>query len=84
MKSGETLLEMARRHVQQGECHVLQQRDLVQRLEDTQSSLTDEARALLVNFEAVLRDHKKHLAQIEEEMQSGRRDANGDVLPAPI
>lgn len=72
---------MARRHVCEGEGHILRQRDLIQHLKDTESPLTEEARALLADFQLMLDNHKRHIAQIEEEIQLGRRDAGGDLLP---
>ena len=81
MTARETPLEMVQRHVREGEDHIRRQRDLVEHLEATQSSLTDEARALLTIFNSSQDAHKRHLAQIEEEMQSGGRDAHGNLLP---
>jgi hypothetical protein len=81
MMPGETPLAMVQRHVREGEGHILRQRDLVQHLEATQSPLTEEARTLLAWFNSLQDDHKTHLAQIEEEIRSGRRDADGNVLP---
>lgn len=81
MTPSETPLEMVQRHVREGEDRIRRQRDLVQHLEATQSPLTDEARTLLGTFNSSQDDHKRRLAQIEEEMQLGRRDVDGNLLP---
>lgn len=79
MKPSETLLEMARRHVRESEDHLLHQLVLVQRLEEMGSPLAREARALLARFKSMLSTHKGHPDQIEEEIQSGLRDADGKL-----
>ncbi|WP_376100711.1 hypothetical protein ACE7GA_27180 (plasmid) [Roseomonas sp. CCTCC AB2023176] len=81
MTPSETPLEMVQRHVREGKGQVRRQRDLVQHLEAAQSPLTDEAGKLLAEFASLQGDHERHLAQIEREMQSGRRDADGNLLP---
>ena len=72
---------MVQRHVREGEVHILRQRGLVQRLEGIQSPLTEEAQALLATFKSSQEKHKTHLAEIEEGKQSGRRGADGNLLP---
>jgi hypothetical protein len=72
---------MVQRHVLEGEGHVLRQQALVQHLEAIQSPLMEKALALLVSFESSQDDHRRHLAQIVEEMRLGRRDLGGNLLP---
>jgi len=83
MRPSETLLEMAQRHVRESEDHILRQQNLVQHLEVTRSTPAEEVQALLAGFKSSLDDHKRHLAQIEEEMQSGRRGAVGRLISSP-
>ena len=79
MEPGETLIEMARRHVAQGETHVRSQRDILARL-DRDGLPTDIALELLHEFEGSLEDHRESLARIEREQRSGRRDGAGNLL----
>ncbi len=81
MRFGETLVEMARRHVREGDERIRRQRELAEHLEATQSNLAEEARALLAQFSSTIGESRAHLTRIEEEQRSGRRDANGDILP---
>jgi hypothetical protein len=64
MEAEETELEMVRRHVRQGADHVAHQRTLLARLtaEDLPS---EEAVALLANFEDLQEQHEAHLARVE-------------------
>lgn len=78
MKPGETLIEMARRHVAEGESHVAGQRQLIARLED-RSLPTQEAWALLAQFEQALASHRAHFDQIRREQLAGRRDSAGNL-----
>jgi|ERR1700722_1034376 hypothetical protein len=64
MVEGETLLQMARRHVRDGEAHVARQREILAKLQADHLP-TEMAQKLLVGFEETLQLHKSHLAQIE-------------------
>lgn len=64
MRTGETELEMAQRHVREGEAHVLRQREIVAEL-PADSDLRLMAETLLDELEDVLRQHKAHLARLE-------------------
>ena len=81
MTDNETPLEMVQRHIRQGVEILRHQHDLVQHLEATHSPLADEARVLLSTLDSSQADHKRHLARIELDMQSGRRDADGNLQP---
>jgi hypothetical protein len=61
-------LDMADRHVAQGEGHVTRQRELVRRLHD-QGHPTDAAENLLAEFEAVLLEHVRHRDQIAADLR---------------
>lgn len=76
MRSRETLVEMARRHVSEGEAHVRKQCQIVARLFD-RGLPADDALRLLATFEGALEDHRASLARIEEEQGLGLRDASG-------
>lgn len=78
--ASETILEMARRHVREGRVHLDRQRELVLRLEEIRSPMIEEARELLSRFEAVQSQHVTHLAQIENEVRMGRRNASGGLV----
>jgi len=64
VKTGETELEMVRRHVRQGAEQVAKQRALVTRLRVDGLSV-EEAEALLFIFEDLQRQHEAHLAKVE-------------------
>ena len=65
----ETLLEMAERHVRQGEHHVTRQREIVAKLRKHRHS-TDLAEKLLMNLQDLLEMHRQHLARIKAEQES--------------
>jgi hypothetical protein len=79
MKPGETLLEMARRHVREGEGHVREQRGIVARLSED-SLVAEVARQLLTEFEQGLDDHRASLERIEAEIWLGHRDPGGELI----
>lgn len=56
----ETELEMAERHVQQGQLHVARQCELIEELR-IDGHDTTQAEELLAEFEAILAEHRKHL-----------------------
>jgi hypothetical protein len=80
MLTGETPIEMARRHVREGEAHVAKQHALIARLRD-HALPTDVAEQLLAAFEAGLADHRASVARMEAEQQTGRRDVDGNLAP---
>lgn len=59
----ETEIEMAERHVREGEIHVARQIDLLEQLR-LDGHNTGQAEELLTEFEAILTEQKKHLAVI--------------------
>jgi len=61
----ETELEMAARHVREGEINVKRQCELVEKLR-IDGHDTKEAEELLAEFEAILAQHKQHLELIRE------------------
>ena len=63
MNPVETELEMAQRHVRQGERHVSRQRELIAEISSRMQS-TDLAEALLIDFENCLHSHNDHLARL--------------------
>lgn len=65
----ETELEMAERHVREGEIHVARQNELVEQLR-TDGHCTRQAEELLAEFEAILTEHKAHLDLIRAERNS--------------
>lgn len=77
MKDDETLIEMARRHVAEGERHVQTQRRIIERL-DRDELPAGMARDLLSEFEGTLADHRASLARLEDEQRTGYRDASGN------
>lgn len=79
MSQGETLVEMARRHVREGEEHVRRQRELIERLWEHRLPI-DEAERLLANFEEALEEHRAGLNRIIEEQHQGLRDEAGDLI----
>jgi hypothetical protein len=60
----EAELEMAQRHVTQGERHVEAQRRIIAHLRELGGS-TAVAEQLLYEFEGLLAEHKSHLRRIE-------------------
>ena len=64
MEAEETELEQVRRHVCEGADHVANQRALIIRLRANELP-TEEAVALLANFEDLQGQHEAHLARIE-------------------
>lgn len=60
----ETELEMTQRHVREGAHHVADQRALIARLRGA-GLPTEDAEALLANFEDFQKHHEAHLARIE-------------------
>lgn len=69
MTQTETLLEMMRRHVAEGERHVRRQREIVQEL-SAREHPTEMAEQLLATFEGTLREHRIHLARLEAETRA--------------
>jgi len=63
MAGSETTLEMVRRHVRQGECHVERQHAIIAAL-SAGGHPVDMATMLLGEFEATLREHRAHLARL--------------------
>ena len=76
MKSAETMLDMARRHVAEAEGHVRRQREIVAHLEALKLS-TATAQALLDEFVQTLEDHRRSLERICDEQRRGLRDEDG-------
>lgn len=64
MRSGETELEMVRRHVREGERQLAAQRALIARV-DARGLPTEEAANLLAVFEEIQRMHEAHLTRIK-------------------
>lgn len=60
----ETELEMVRRHVREGEQHLVNQRALIARLWASHLP-TEAAEALLDTFKDMQRQHEDHLARLE-------------------
>ena len=71
MSFGESELEMARRHVAEGERHVLGQRRIIARLRELEAD-TGIAEDLLAAFETALGEHRAHLDHLEAEADNGR------------
>ena len=68
MCSGETELEMVRRHVEEGAEHVAKQRALIARLKE-KGLPSHDAEALLVTFEDLQRQHEDHLARADAKQE---------------
>ena len=66
----ETELEMARRHVREGDWHVKRQKAIVTRLDGTDGN-ADLARDILDTLEQSLAFHYTRLAQLERQDRSG-------------
>lgn len=79
MRPGETLVEMARRHVREGEAHVQKQRAIIERLRDANVE-TSTAEDLLAEFEECLAEHRMSLERMLEEQRLGQRNAAGDRI----
>lgn len=62
----EKALEMARRHVREGEARVYRQRELVANL-SSEDELSRAAKRLLAEFERTLRDHQTMVDRLERE-----------------
>lgn len=68
----ETEFEMAARHVREGERHVSRQVELIEELR-VDGHDTSQAEDLLVEFKAILAEHKAHLELIRSEQKSGAK-----------
>ena len=62
-------LEMADRHILQGEHHIVQQEELLTRLR-AQGQATDSAEALLALFNSTLAEHRAHRGAIAEALEA--------------
>ena len=65
-------LDMADRHVAQGERHIVEQRERIEKLAD-HGHPTEEAEHLLAMFEDLLRQHVAHREQIAKDVLGARR-----------
>lgn len=74
----ETEIEMVRRHVREGEEHVVRQREIVHRLPQS-GEVAEIARALLVEFEKSLEAHRAHLARLLSANPDTTSDGGGSV-----
>ncbi|HEV2098037.1 MAG TPA: hypothetical protein VGR45_03825 [Stellaceae bacterium] len=61
----ETKLEMARRHVHEGEEHIARQREIIAGLQDD-GEVKRLAQQLLLGFETIMREHRASLARLEK------------------
>jgi hypothetical protein len=67
----ESPLQLATRHVLEGERHVAKQRQILENLErDGYAEPARQAREMLAEFEQTLADHREHL-KLEQEKLSG-------------
>jgi hypothetical protein len=83
MAQGETLIEMARRHVAEGEEMVAGQRRLLGRLRRDHHP-TELAEGLLAQFEQTLELQRADLSLVENELRQGLRHEDGSLIgPAP-
>lgn len=64
MMPGETELQMAERHVRDGERHVASQREILSHLRN-HGHPTELAERLLANLEELLAMHREHLAHLK-------------------
>jgi hypothetical protein len=79
----ETPIEMVKRHVLEGEKHLGIQAILIERL--LKKGLpTKLAQALFEIFYVSQAEHVKHLRRILREREFGRRDEQGNLVPARI
>ena len=69
MTEEESELAMVQRHVREGAEHVARQRELLARLQ-VDGQPTEEALALLTNFEDLQRQHEVHLARLDAKRSS--------------
>ncbi|MBV8684296.1 MAG: hypothetical protein JO111_15570 [Caulobacteraceae bacterium] len=83
MEPAETQIEMAWRHVKQGEAHVQKQHEIIARLR-RQSLPTGQAEALLHEFESTLEEHRASLDRLEKEQSAGLRDESGNRVFGPV
>jgi len=83
MRPGETLIEMARRHVTEGEAHVRKQHEIIERLRADELP-TSAAQQLLAEFEQALEDHRGHLLRFEDEQRAGLRDQAGNLIASGL
>lgn len=72
MISGETEIEMVRRHVAEGERHVRLQHEIIDHLRAL-GAPTEVAEQLSVQFEELLVMHRGHLAKLEERAAHAER-----------
>ena len=67
MHSGETLLELARRHVLEGEVRVARQRAIIEEMErDNHRDVAASARRIMATLEASLRLSRQHLERLDD------------------
>jgi hypothetical protein len=64
MRSGETKLEIAERHVRQGREHIARQLEIIQKLR-SHGYPTDGAERVLANLEHLQRLHEAHLERLQ-------------------
>ena len=76
MRRGETLIEMAARHVREGERHVERQKGVVERLQRDGLPVAV-AEEMLAAFERILQDHRTSLERMLDERRRGLRDGGG-------
>jgi hypothetical protein len=67
MNMAETDLQMVQRHVAEGERHIVQQEELISRLEIDELP-TQAAKELLSTFRMTLASHRDHLNRIVDEL----------------
>jgi hypothetical protein len=79
MSPDETPLEMAQRHVREGDAHVASQRRILAELR-RDGHPTEMAQTLLAEFESSAAEHREGLARMLEERRAGRRDAQGHLV----
>jgi len=76
----ETPVEMAARHVLEGEMHLAHQTALIERLR-RMGLPTEEAQALLERFYLLQAQHEQHRQRISDECKLGLRDKQGNLIP---
>lgn len=74
MNASDSDLEMAERHVREGERHVSSQREIIVHLRAHHHS-TELAERLLVNLEDLLQMHRQHLERIRKGLSGSKDDA---------
>lgn len=72
-------IDMARRHVREAQARVERQRVIVRSLASRKMPV-EAAIGLLLQFEAVLADHRRQLERIGREQRLGLRDDEGVVV----